>query len=210
MHATDPEDAAPERAADGKFLKGASGNRKGRAPGPQGCPGLTPPLRRRVSTDVSGKKRRLNIVDAVVRQLGDRALEGDLAAAREFLRIAQAEKAAAARAAQAAAEAGANQPPGPLTIVWGGGPSTTEMALRALGAATEGEPSVGYDGESRPGDTILDRWVVDAALDRDPTLRERLQDHQWRDIRAAIGESQAAGAPHIPPWPHPLRWPPEG
>ncbi len=218
MTPTDPADPgadpAPQRAPDGKFLKGNTGNRNGRPPGPQGQPGLSPPLRRRVSTDVSGKKRRLNIVDAVVRQLGDRALAGDLAATREFLRLAQAEKAAAVRAAEAEAEARAweedNAPLPPPVFMESSPSAMVELALRHLGAATEGEPRTGYDGVSRPGDPILERWVVDAALDRDPTLKARLEEYQWRDIRAVSGEPQAGGAPHIPPWPHPVRWPPEG
>ena len=178
MHEPDTPEPAPQpaaqRAPNGKFLKGNTGNRKGRPPGPQGQPGLTPPLRRRVVAEISGKKRRLNIVDAVMRQLGDRALEGDLAAAREFLRIAQAEKAAAARAARDEAEARAweeeNAPLPPLSFNGGRLPSPVERVLFTLGAATEGETETMGTGDPYTQSAIQARWACDAAHACDPTL----------------------------------------
>lgn len=183
-------DAAPQRAADGRFLKGSTGNRKGRAPGPQGQPGLTPPLRRRVSTEVGGKKRRLNIVDAVMRQLGDRALAGDLAASREFLRLAQAEKAAAARAAREEAEARAweeeNAPLPKLRFNGGRNPSPLERVLFTLGAATEGETETMGNGDPYTHLPTLAQWVVDAAHARDPGLAERLTGGEQFNVERAL------------------------
>jgi len=155
MSETDQVGPAPKRAPDGKFLKGNSGNPKGRTPGPQGVPGLSPQLRRRVSTEVGGQKRRLNIVDAVMRQLGDRALEGDLAAAREILRIAQAEKAAGAKAAAGEAERMARGAPLKKHNTYGFpyfGPEKLEKALLDLDILVENE-----------GRLFLRRWALNAA-----------------------------------------------
>jgi len=88
--------ACAPACANGRFLSGNTGNRSARKKGSGGpLTRLTPPLRRRVSVDVSGKKRRLNIVIAALRKLGDRAANGDPAAVRELLRIARERKAAA-------------------------------------------------------------------------------------------------------------------
>ena len=201
MHEPDTPEPAPQpaaqRAPNGKFLKGNTGNRKGRPPGPQGQPGLTPPLRRRVVAEISGKKRRLNIVDAVMRQLGDRALEGDLAAAREFLRIAQAEKAAAARAARDEAEARAweeeNAPLPPLSFNGGRLPSPVERVLFTLGAATEGETETMGNGDPYTHSAILERWVVDAAYARDPTLPGRLKEWELENVEKALRGWRAVG-----------------
>ena len=39
------------------------------------------------------------------------------------------------------------------------------------------------------------------ALPATTGLGARLEEWQWRNIRVAVGEQNAGGAPNIPPWP---------
>lgn len=113
---------------------------------------------------------------------------GDLAATREFLRLAQAEKAAAVRAAEAEARAWEedNAPLPPLSFNGGRRPSPLERVLFTLGAATEGETERMGDGDPHTHSAIPARWVVDAAYARDPGLPGRLKESQLDDVERAL------------------------
>ena len=164
MSDSDSSEPAPARGPDGKFLPGNSGNPCGRPPGPQRSVEPARQLRRRVTAEVGGRARRMNIVDAVMRQLGDRALGGDVAAAREILRLAQAEKDKADKAAQAEAERLAKGAPLKKHNTYGFpyfGPEELEKALLDLDILVENE-----------GRLFLRMWAKEAAFDRmDPDIR---------------------------------------
>jgi len=156
-----PDQARPERGPNGRFLPGNSGNPKGRPHGGANASALSRQLRRRVSAEVDGRTRRMNIVDALVRQLGDRALEGDLAAAREVIRLAREEAAAEAKAA-------ASVPPEPEPEIRYEIVDTPEWktALWRLDGLITGEDEQKWR---------LKRWVVEAAFARRPELRHQAQ-----------------------------------
>lgn len=193
-------------------------------------------LRRDFDVVIEGEPMRLPLAEAILLQLAHRALRGEVWALKEMLRqMAAAERTRALQdaahaqreinrarnnaairerrrmeaeeQAEAEYEAELLTPP-KFKSPWNPA-TTTERALRHLGAAVEG-PMHEYAGETGPGDTILQRWVVDAAVARDPSLLEGLERDQWRDIRVAIGEPHAGGAPFIPPWPKPIGEPPFG
>lgn len=74
-----------------RFAPGVSGNPSGR---PKGSGGLKTSLdrilRRKVQLKVDGRRKRVPVTEAVLLQLSHKALGGDAAAIREYLRIAMA------------------------------------------------------------------------------------------------------------------------
>ncbi|MBU1347257.1 MAG: hypothetical protein KKA16_09935 [Alphaproteobacteria bacterium] len=74
-----------------RFAPGTSGNPTGR---PKGSGGLKTSLdrilRRKVQLKVDGRRKRVPVTEAVLLQLSHKALGGDAAAIREYLRIAMA------------------------------------------------------------------------------------------------------------------------
>lgn len=137
-----------------RFQKGQSGNPKGRPKGSGIRSALDKVLERKVPITIDGKRRKVPVTEAIVTQLVHKALGGDAAARRDFLKIA--DQAAQARAAEAATE----KKSGGLTVLLTrfGDPEGCTGALELLGATVE----VG-DGS---GQLKIQPWVVEAAAAR--------------------------------------------
>lgn len=161
-------------------------------------------VRRLLGRPGGGRLRgRASVLDAVIVKMGERALAGDGVAARELVRMARAEaKEARAEAREAAL---AEDAPPPVTVEFCFvRPTLVERAMIMLGAAAEGPPEVRHDGSEARGDPLLEPWIVDAALARDPDLAGRLTEWDWCQIRMALGEADAAQRMTLPPWPERL------
>lgn len=72
-----------------RYAPGTSGNPSGRPKGSGGLkPSLDKILRRKVQLKVDGRRKKVPVTEAVLLQLSHKALGGDPAAIREYLRIA--------------------------------------------------------------------------------------------------------------------------
>lgn len=141
-----------------QFQKGKSGNPKGRQKGSGVRTSVEKVLARTIPITVDGVRRRVPITEAMVTQLAQRALAGDPAASRDFLKIAG--QAVAARAEDDAK-------PGSMTIILKqfGEPEGCYGALDLLNAITQRR----VDGE---GCYRIEPWVVEAARARGLQLDE--------------------------------------
>ena len=137
-----------------RFQKGSSGNPNGRPKGSGIHSSVEKVLSRTISITVDGVRKRVPITEAMVTQLAQRALAGDAAASRDFLKIAG--QAAAARAEDDAK-------PGGMTVIIKrfGPPTGCNGALELLGVVAE----VGDELRVQP-------WVVEAARARGLKLSE--------------------------------------
>lgn len=149
----DPEDGPvgyrnPPRQT--RFRKGQSGNPRGRRKGSGVRSAAEKVLDRKVTATVDGQRRKVPITEALVLQLAQRALAGDLRATRDFLKIAD----------QMAAVTPDPGRRGPLVITQKIiDPKDCNPALDALGVIIP----VGERYKIAP-------WVVDAAMARSPRL----------------------------------------
>ena len=127
-------------------------------------------LDRRVGRRIGRRTERYTMLEAVIVKMGERAMAGEAAAARELIRLAAANP---AEPDPAATE------PRRVEIRWTSqeGP---EDALRLLGIC---QPN-----GSRP--MLLNQWAVDAALAQDPGLWARLSESE----RASVDEAVAGTA----------------
>ncbi len=136
----------------GRFRKGQSGNPRGRRKGSSTRSAAEKVLDRKVMATVDGQRRKLPITEALVLQLAQRALAGDLRATRDFLKIAD-------QMAAATPDPGRR---GPLVITRKIiSPKDCNPALEALGVIIP----VGERYKIAP-------WVVDAAMARNPKLQK--------------------------------------
>lgn len=171
------EPAGQARGPDGRFLPGNSGNPGGRKPGSGGAPPIARTLRRRVKVKEGKGERRVNVVDAIVRQLQDRALQGDTAAAREVVRMAREQEAAAARAARAIKAEEDEPAAGP----WDGWDfrMPTGSLQKATGWFLEALHVLGATDEVEGREVRIRQWVVQAARAREPALAALLDKEPW-------------------------------
>ena len=135
-----------------RFAKGKSGNPKGRPKGARSAATLASVVNQTVSVTVEGVTQKMPLTDALAMSLAQRALAGNTAAAREFMKIAD-------KVAEQQKLEEANQPIGEFRLV----AFVTEdwlEPLRRLGIF-----------EELNGDTYVCRWVVEAALARDPSIK---------------------------------------
>lgn len=69
-----------------QFRKGVSGNPKGRPKGSKNISSILAQMgRKQVKVTINGKVRHISLLEAVIRQLGNQAANGDLKAIRELL-----------------------------------------------------------------------------------------------------------------------------
>lgn len=135
-----------------RFRKGQSGNPRGRRKGTGMRSAAEKVLDRKVMATVDGQRRKVPITEALVLQLAQRALAGDLRATRDFLKIAD----------QMAAVTPDPGRRGPLVITRKSiDPKDCNPALEALGVIIP----VGERYKIAP-------WVVDAAMARNPKLQK--------------------------------------
>lgn len=137
-----------------RFQKGRSGNPKGRPKGSGIRSSVEKVLARTIPITVDGVRKRVPITEAMVTQLAQRALAGDAAASRDFLKIAG--QAAAARAEDDAK-------PGGMTVIIKryGNPKGCNGTLEVLAVVVE------VDDQLK-----VQPWVVEAARARGLTLSE--------------------------------------
>ncbi len=135
-----------------RFRKGQSGNPGGRPLGSGTRSAAEKVLDRTVMATVDGQRRKVPLTEALVLQLAQRALAGDIKSTRELLRIAD----------QVAATRQVAAPKGPLVITRKIiDPKDCNPALDALGVIIP----VGERYKIAP-------WVVEAAMARHPKLEK--------------------------------------
>ena len=135
-----------------RFQKGRSGNPRGRPKGSGVRSAVEKLLSQTVMATVDGRRRKVPLTEALVLQLAQRALAGDIAASREILKIAhQAPE-------EVPAETNAREK---LTVLIRRfiDPRDCNPALEKLGAIS------GVDGGYK-----IEPWLVEAALARNPSL----------------------------------------
>ena len=147
-------------------------------------------LNRRPRGRLGGAGRARTVLETLIVQMGLRALAGDAAAARELIRQARSES---RDEAEARAWEEENAPLPPLSFNGGRLPSPVERVLFTLGAATEGETETMGNGDPYTHSAILERWVVDAAYARDPTLPGRLKEWELENVEKALRGWRAVG-----------------
>lgn len=139
----------------GRFQKGQSGNPKGRPKGAARPVDVTRVLNRLVKVAVDGKPGKVPVLEAVVMQITQRALTGDLAAVREILRLAE-------RQGSTKASGGVTGAAGPVDVAISFfNPAHCNEALMRLGIIAEA------DGRLR-----IMPWAVEAAMARNPVLTD--------------------------------------
>lgn len=136
----------PPKAA--RFQKGRSGNPKGRPKGSGVRSAVERVLERKVAVTVDGRRRKVPITEALVLQLGQRALAQDAGASRDFLKIAN-------QVAQARADAESNTHVTNVEIVRFSQPGDCNRALEVLGVMSI------VDGHYK-----IHPWVIEAARAR--------------------------------------------
>ena len=155
MNQTSEYDADVEHVGYGKppkrtqFKKGRNGNPKGRRKGSGMRSAVEKVLARKVAVTVDGVREKVSITEAVMTQLGQRALAQDPVATRDFLKIA-------GQVTQAAAEEDEKHKPFAVTIKQFTYPDDCVDALKMLEAVMP----VG-DGYVR---LKIQPWVIAAAL----------------------------------------------
>lgn len=140
-----------------QFQKGRSGNPRGRPKGAGVRSAVEKVLGRTIAITVDGVRQQVPVTEALVTQLAQRALSGDAAASRDFLKIAN--EAALARAERETKEGGVT-----VIIRRFGEPTGCNGALEVLGVTTE------VGGGS--GALKVQPWVIEAALARGLRLSE--------------------------------------
>lgn len=141
-----------------QFKKGQSGNPRGRPKGSTLRSAVEKVLDRAVTVTIDGERRKVPITEALVMQLAQRALGGDLPAAREVLKIGN--QVAQTRKEDEAAD-GNNLRIEIIDVLetYACGP-----ALEALEVIEQGHPD--------PYQYRIQPWVVEAALARGLELTE--------------------------------------
>ena len=137
-----------------QFQKGKSGNPKGRPKGSGVRTSVEKVLARTIPITVDGVRRRVPITEAMVTQLAQRALAGDPAASRDFLKIAS-------QTATARAEDDAKGENWTVIVKRYGNPAGCNGALEVLGVVVEVDDVL-----------KVQPWVVEAALARGLKLSE--------------------------------------
>lgn len=134
-----------------QFQKGQSGNPRGRPRGSGVRSALEKLLDRTVTATIDGERRKVPLTEALVLQLAQRALAGDIPASREILRIAD-------QVQESRPETNAKER---LTVLIKRfvDPKDCNPALEKLGVIS------GVAGAYR-----IEPWVVEAALARSPEL----------------------------------------
>lgn len=133
-----------------RFRKGQSGNPRGRRKGSGKLSAAERVLERKVTATVDGQRQKVAITEALVLQLTQRALAGDVRATREVLKIADQ--------LAAATPDPARKGPGIITMRFVD-PMDCNPALEALGVIVP----VGDRYKISP-------WAVEAAMARRPDL----------------------------------------
>lgn len=179
-----PASDLPARVYGRPFPKGTSGHPAGRPRGAALSPGERA-LRRRIKVEVDGRTRRYSVFDLMLLRLGEKAAQGDIAAARELRKAAL--DGAALRAHEAtirAAQEARDRPPPPPP-----GPVIRPMMLRYSDRNDLTPQFTDLDAcVVNNGKTFLRRWVIEQSLTRQPELKETLSNFQWTSIREATEE----------------------
>jgi hypothetical protein len=144
-----------------RFVKGRSGNPRGRPKGSGLRSSAEKVLDRKVTVTEDGVQRTATIIEALLLQMSQRALAGDAVARRELLKIA-------GQVAQAAADADTKGGGTTVVIKRFGQPKGCTGALEVLGVIIE----VG-DGS---GALKVQPWVLEAALARGARLSDADRD----------------------------------
>jgi hypothetical protein len=144
-----------------RFAKGKSGNPKGRPKGARSGGKLASVVNQTVSVTVEGVTQKMPLTEALAMSLAQRALAGNIAAAREFMKIA--EKVAAEQKA-------VQEQPSPVLFEL----VPLESKDCTINTALEKLDVFELDGPRR----CIRPWVVEAALARNNQLRANDSDRE--------------------------------
>jgi hypothetical protein len=143
-----------------RFVKGKSGNPKGRPKGTHVGSALANLVNQTITVTLEGTPRKMPLTEALAMSLAHRALAGNTAAAREFMKIV--EKVAAE---QKIAEEKPNRVE-KIVVSWVS-PKECNTSLEKLGAIKQVEES-----------WRIQTWVVEAAFARNSRLELNQSDRQ--------------------------------
>lgn len=147
-----------------RFVKGKSGNPKGRPKGTGAADGLARLVNQPVTVTLDGRQQKVPLSEALVLGLAQRGLGGNVVATREFIKIADKVKAERKAAEQE------DEVPSFVTFRLTGPAEDCNDALQKLGVIEL------YEDRWR-----ICTWVVEEALERD---RERLANENDRQVIA--------------------------
>lgn len=150
-----------------RFPRGLSGNPSGRPRRTKTQSAIEKALTQTVMLTIDGKRRRVTLSEAVVLQVAQRALAGNIPATREFLRMNE-------QLAKARTEAGGAEPQQQVALFINGIERGVLSALEILGIVT----SVSNVQQR------LAIWAVKAAMAR--RGNEPLDEHDAKTVRRAM------------------------